>query len=79
MKNINKAIAILKGTTVVAHDRRAATASPVPFKRVTIGGRPALKPEHGISFTMQNELRKLAKDVAFVATKRGRTMPAYIF
>ncbi len=77
--NLQQALDILSGNTVIAHDRRKGDATAIDFTRKTVKGETALQPAYGVSTAMQQALTKLAKRVDFVPTKRGRTMPAYIF
>ena len=73
-QNLKSALAILKGTTVVAHDRRAADAIAVDYTVRQVRGRKIVRPSYGISNTMQSQLTKLADDVTFIGG-----MPNYIF
>lgn len=72
--NLQQALAILKGTSVIAHDRRAADAFAVDFTKRQFQGMIVLRPSYGISNTMQKALTKLAVKVNFVGG-----MPSYHF
>lgn len=65
--NIRKALDLLKGKTVVAHDRRAATATAIDYSDYRLpNGVRVLSPAYGVSNTMHKALAKLADKVKFV-------------
>lgn len=72
--NLQQALAILKGTSVVANDRRAADATAIDYTVRQVRGRKIVRPSYGISNAMQKQLTKLADDVNFIGG-----MPNYIF
>lgn len=73
-KNFNAAIDLLKGKTVVAHDRRAAEATAIDFTTRRAKGVVIIRPSYGVSNTMQKALTALADAVEFVGG-----MPEYHF
>lgn len=75
--NVRKALDILKGKTVVSHDRRAATATPIDFTQYRRAGLRVLRPSYGISNTMLQALTKLADKVVYEGKKSG--MPSFHF
>lgn len=64
--NIQKALSILKGQTVVAHDRRKGDAHAIPFKEFRTKTTRVFNPLYGISHSMFTELKRLADKVTFV-------------
>lgn len=78
--NLRAALDLLRGKTVVAHDRRHSTATAIDFKDYRLPGNVrSLTPLYGVSDRMQKALAKLADKVVLVRTKRGRTLPSYRF
>lgn len=72
--NVQKALDLLQGKTVVAHDRRKTDAHPIDFTQYRYKGSRVLAPSYGISNTMHSNLAKLADEVKFVDG-----MPRYCF
>lgn len=72
--NFKKAVSILKGTSVVANDRRAAEASAIDFTVRTFQGAKIVRPSYGVSNRMQKQLTVLADSVNFIGG-----MPHYRF
>lgn len=64
-RNIDKALDILKGKTVLAHDRRKEDAPAVEFKSYRRSGKRVISPVYGISNTMHETLVKLAARTTF--------------
>jgi hypothetical protein len=79
---LQQALDILAGNTVVAHDRRKGDAQPIDFVKSTrtVDGKrqTVLRPLYGVSTKLQRTLEQLGT-VEFTKTKRGRTMPQYVF
>ena len=84
--NLTAALDILAGKTVLAHDRRKADATAIDYTRKTVKGTGtsawvAIKPAHGLSFTVTEALSKLATKTEWVAGKRRKSsvMPVFLF
>lgn len=75
--NVQKALDILKGKSVIAHDRRKADAIAIDFKQYRRAGLRVLRPCYGISNTMLLALTKLADKVVYEGKKSG--MPSFHF
>lgn len=71
---LNQALAILSGTTVIAHDRRKGDAIAIDHTKRTVKGVVVVRPSYGISNALQLALGKLASKVEFVDG-----MPQYHF
>lgn len=74
--NLQRAYDLLRGKSVVAHDRRSGDAIAIDYERKQMGsGKCALRPSYGISNTLHKALKSLAKEVRY----DDRSMPLYIF
>lgn len=60
------ALDILKGKSVLAHDRRKSDAHAIDFKLVTTKSEVIIRPSYGISNTMLQALTKLANEVKYI-------------
>lgn len=71
------ALDILRGKTVVAHDRRKGDAQAIDFTQYRRTGLRVLRPSYGISNAMMTQLSNLADRVVFEGKKSG--MPSFHF
>lgn len=76
IRNYNAALDILAGRTVLAHDRRSATASKIDFRTYRTPKTIVVVPAYGVSNTLLKALTKLATSVTF---DEGKGLPRFAF
>lgn len=73
-RNIDKALNILRGKTVLAHDRRKPDAHAIEFKSYRRTGKRVVSPVYGVSNTVHLTLMRLADRTTYESG-----MPHYHF